>query len=337
MGVKTHVYSIDALRGYASLIVCLFHLSDSGKAFESTILRAFANHGGIGVQIFFLISGFVIPYALYTQRYRPSNLPQFLAKRLMRLHPPYIVSMLVAIVLWVRFGYSAGGHPLEVDYKNLALHLGYLVDLADASGVQVNWYIPVYWTLAYEVQFYLVVGLTIPLLTSHRLRNRLIGWAAFLGPQLLLGQSHGVVPVFFQQAYLFVFGILLFQVRVGLIRGSEFIVLGSLTLLTAGLKNPMLIYVPLIVILVLRFDVNTRITAFLGSISYSLYLFHDSFGQWLRGALITVARMDEVSAVLLAILGSIAFATVMHVLVEKPAIRWAKSLRRPRVLHGAGA
>jgi peptidoglycan/LPS O-acetylase OafA/YrhL len=110
--------------------------------------------GHDGVCLFFIVSGFVIPFALFTANFVWRAFPSFMAKRLVRLEPPYVISIVLAVALWWHFRFSAGGTPLDVAPTTAALHLGYLIDIARSFGAAVEWYVPIYWTLAYELQYY---------------------------------------------------------------------------------------------------------------------------------------------------------------------------------------
>ena len=89
----------------------------------------------------------------------------------------------------------------------------------------------------------------------------------------------------------------------------------------------------------LRVNIKTAVTTFLGKISYSLYLYHEVFGLWLIGALVRVAKFDPLQSFAVSTCVTIMFAYVMYALVERPAIRMAKTLVtfEPRRSSGASA
>ena len=55
--------------------------------------------GWAGVEVFFVISGFIIPFTLWQSGYRLKNYARFILKRIIRLDPPYLLSILLAIAL----------------------------------------------------------------------------------------------------------------------------------------------------------------------------------------------------------------------------------------------
>ncbi|WP_092409923.1 acyltransferase [Pseudomonas sp. NFACC02] len=106
------------------------------------------NYGPFGVSIFFLISGFVIPFSL--ARLAPG---QFLIARLLRIYPTYIAaSLLMLATVWLssRYWGQAFSMPLGRLLANLVLLQG---NLGSASIDLVNW------TLSIEIKFYIVAAL----------------------------------------------------------------------------------------------------------------------------------------------------------------------------------
>ena len=67
-----HIPVFDHLRGMAALAVCLFHFTCGNPEFlsPSDPIRGVGSFGWLGVEAFFVISGFVIPYSLYLRSYR---------------------------------------------------------------------------------------------------------------------------------------------------------------------------------------------------------------------------------------------------------------------------
>jgi len=95
---KNNIVVLDSLRAFAALSVCLFHFVCTTTGYITTdwILNLF-DIGKYGVQLFFVISGFVIPWSMYAAGFQLKNLFSFLFKRLARLEPPYVFSVLIAL------------------------------------------------------------------------------------------------------------------------------------------------------------------------------------------------------------------------------------------------
>ena len=156
---------LDGLRGIAALAVVFshfggthnFHYRDDPPAFHDFVW------GGTGVQLFFMISGFVI---LMTAR-RASRPSDFVISRAARLYPPYWLSLAFAVVILALVqvpGYSLSPGQIIV---NLTMVQRWLL---------VDDVVDVYWTLAVEMQFYALV-LTLLILSRCRLSDRLVLWA----------------------------------------------------------------------------------------------------------------------------------------------------------------
>src|ERR1017187_46026 len=154
--------TLDALRGLAALGVCWFHFTNGNKAFlPDGLLKSSGAYGWLGVEMFFVISGFIIPYTLQRSGYRSSDYGRFLIKRIIRLDPPYLVAILAVIALNYASAASPGfnGPHFNFSLVQVTLHLGYL-----NVFFGYPWLNPVFWTLAIELQYYLAVGLLFPLI-----------------------------------------------------------------------------------------------------------------------------------------------------------------------------
>src|SRR5229473_3266591 len=97
---RGRVTTVDALRGIASLSVAWFHFTHGNPTFLSEgVLKSSGEYGWAGVHMFFVISGFVIPYALYKAQYSSRQFGRFLAKRIIRLDPPYFADIGLILAL----------------------------------------------------------------------------------------------------------------------------------------------------------------------------------------------------------------------------------------------
>lgn len=88
---------IQGLRGLASLAVAWYHLTEGlGSA-----LKQWGSIGAHGVEVFFVISGFVIPFSIWKLKRSNSltGFPKFMARRLLRIEPPYLVSLIMVVIL----------------------------------------------------------------------------------------------------------------------------------------------------------------------------------------------------------------------------------------------
>jgi peptidoglycan/LPS O-acetylase OafA/YrhL len=152
---------LDGLRGYAALVVVCFHLSPSvlGPGPHQAIFRHI-DFGKYGVLLFFLVSGYVIPMSLE----RHGSLRRFWIGRLFRIYPAYLAAIAVAVAI----GMWHGG---------VLAHATMLLDPLGLRGA-----VRVFWTLSYEMIFYLVVAG----LFAWRLHRHSGWWASGLALLALL-------------------------------------------------------------------------------------------------------------------------------------------------------
>ena len=161
VGDSNKIPILDPLRGLAALSVCFFHFSNGNTDYlQSTdIVERVGSYGWLGVEMFFVISGFVLPWSLWASSYNFSQYGRFVARRVVRLDPPYFACMLLVVGLQFLSSIAPGynGEPFSVSFPMLAAHFAYMNGL-----VGLEWLNPVFWTLAIEFQFYLLIGLLFP-------------------------------------------------------------------------------------------------------------------------------------------------------------------------------
>lgn len=92
---KRHYKTLDGLRGVAAVVVVVFHIFETFSGGDHT--RQIINHGYLAVDFFFVLSGFVIGYA-YDDRWGNMSAGSFFKRRLIRLHPMIIAGMVIGAV-----------------------------------------------------------------------------------------------------------------------------------------------------------------------------------------------------------------------------------------------
>jgi peptidoglycan/LPS O-acetylase OafA/YrhL len=270
------IVSIEFLRGVAAALVCYFHLSSGNIGFlpDTSIVKRSGSWGWAGVEIFFVISGFVIPYAMYRKNYTIRNIFVFLKKRIIRIEPPYLVSIIIVIFLGFISTLSPfyRGMPFSVDWINVVSHVAYLNVITEGA-----WLNPVYWSLAIEFQYYLLIALLFPLLVSDKRYVRLLFFVCFLALSFL-----PIAPGRFILNYTgyFLAGILLFQWVYKIATTPEMVLLLAISTGTIGYLYGVWMMLLIILTILIIVYVNEIPVVFrrLGLISYSLYLLHVPFG-----------------------------------------------------------
>lgn len=148
--IRSRLTWLDALRGFAAAVVALFHLSPTviGLDRHLAVYRHF-DLGRYGVLLFFLVSGYVIPMSLE----RHGSLRRFWAGRIFRIYPAFLLATAAGLLLA-----AAGWHrlPGTVHTETTASVLGHATMLADLLGLRGV--VRPFWTLSYEMTFYLIVA-----------------------------------------------------------------------------------------------------------------------------------------------------------------------------------
>ena len=317
------IHLVDALRGVAAVLVALFHFTHGNPRFLSVgLLHSAGAYGWAGVDIFFVISGFIIPMSLHRSGYSVRNFFTFVWRRIVRLDPPYLVSIVVVIMLAYASSMAPGfqGERFVLSLPRLFLHIGYL-----NGFFGVPWYSDIYWTLAIELQFYLLMGLIYPLLVDRRDE---IGTSVLA---LLALSGFAMSSPAYLTAWIFPFlmGITAFRFRSGLVSLPVFLV--QVLAASAGTRatlGPLPFFETMISTGAIAFVTMPpiRVVAFFGAISYPLYLLHITIG----GRVINIAARlqltpaGKLGAVFAAFALSTAAAYVLHQQVEVPAQRWSR-------------
>jgi peptidoglycan/LPS O-acetylase OafA/YrhL len=316
-----HLASVQGLRGIAAIAVALFHFTGQMSSVLANILH---EYGWLGVDIFFVISGFIIPYSLQGKGYTIRSFPNFMARRMVRIEPPYVASIAFFLLLWEvtsRLPYFRGAPP-DWTWGQVLFHLLYLIPVTS-----YHWITPVYWSLAYEFVFYVVIGLSF----SFIIRN---------GAGVTIAMTTAALAVMFYwtgqwdaRILEFGLGVILMRYMAGHDAGPVFcfwmVVLAGTIGAIAGIPTVVAVILTAMVILVPRTDPVPG-AYFFGAISYSLYLIHVPVGGRVVnfGLRYGDGPLFEAVLIMAALLVSILFAQIFAKLVEVPSIRAAKKLDR---------
>lgn len=340
------IYSIQYLRGIACMLVVLLHI----KSLMPLEYRNVFSNGGIGVDIFFIISGFIIYYA--TTKKEESKGKVYFIKRALRIYPLFFVVWLITSIM------NYGTEPFAKVIKALFfIHNDYSVG---APGFGFNMIGPA-WTLTFEVVFYLLF--MISCLISHKFRGliciiMLIAIPA--GLQFYFNGSYSLssyatanppfenpafglirvlgCPIYFEFAVGIFISMLMQKIhfRVGsrslmLISFSGFII-SIMLIMSFSISETqkfMLALSSFLFVLLIDFSHAKELKAlsFFGDISYAMYLCH-----WMIiKTYITFypnAWNPDNSAIKITVILILTVATsyLLHRLIEKPGIRLARKI-----------
>ena len=292
---ESRIAFLDGLRGIAILLVVLYHayarwpgLVPYGNTFAKLPIFAY---GWLGVQLFFMISGFVIFMTLEKCR----NFQEFILRRWLRLFPAMLVCSIAIFVMAPFFPERPDG---PVSYSGLLPGLTFIQpDLWGMLGFSVKGIEGAFWSLYVEVKFYIIFGILYFVVGWRKAVVTLIGLfcIATIIPVLRKFAPTMDIDLISKIVYLtsgrcygwFAAGALYYkyfreQRKTLLIYAM---VIASLSTLVEGTLNWKLTLFALLVVMLFTFAIaNTRVQAllthpsllFMGFISYPLYLLHEN-------------------------------------------------------------
>jgi peptidoglycan/LPS O-acetylase OafA/YrhL len=325
VAVDSRIEVLDSLRAFAALSVCLFHFvcTTTGYFKNGTLLSIFSV-GKHGVEAFFVISGFVIPWSMYMGRYKLSNFFLFFLKRLSRLEPPYLVSVaLAALFLFLRSVWIGTGEYTGLSFNRIALHVGYMIPFVKGY----EWLNPVYWTLAIEFQYYLLMALVfVPFMKMNTFVR-----AVFYSVLLVAGQfspSH----VIFCWLPFFLPGIDLFLLKSGKINVKEYLFFSAALFSYLFFRFPAVsVFFALVPVVFVLFFSQKSVWGlnWIGKFSYSVYLIHPILGAAVVNVLSHYFTQPlQKALVVLVGLGFTLFCSwILYIFVEKPSKKFSASVR----------
>jgi peptidoglycan/LPS O-acetylase OafA/YrhL len=354
--------TIDGLRGIAAFSVGLFHFNEaivrSAPHWLPSWGQYVAVNGFMGVEIFFVISGFVIAYSVREGDYTFRYLGLFALRRSIRLDPPYWCTIaLECLLLFISVKlFPSLVRPLPSVAQALS-HLIYAQAILGYEDI-----VPVFWTLCYEIQFYLllitllVIWQKASALASPRSRRSasILVLAALFAISLVLRYSGRHLPVHglaLERWFQFFLGVLTYWVVSRKLAASYLgvayvSIVAALILSRAGPLQLLPVVVSAGILLLGRRDLLDSVFAnrplqFMGRISYSFYLIHGPIGwRWISllervvgprfGLAWAWIAFASASAV------SIGASALMWWLVESPTMRLSKRIRLPSRLAEPG-
>jgi peptidoglycan/LPS O-acetylase OafA/YrhL len=152
---KGHVNSLDGIRGIAILLVLFFHCFENIPVFPVNYISEL---GWVGVDLFFVLSGFLITGILVDTKERENYLTSFFAKRALRIFPLYYLT-LTLFFLALKIPGLASINPVfdTRHYQSSIYYFTFTQNLFFAfNGWGVTDILNHFWSLAVEEQFYLI-------------------------------------------------------------------------------------------------------------------------------------------------------------------------------------
>lgn len=282
MSQRKRFTEIDALRGLAALAVVLYHYTiryeERFGEFTGVYSEIFA-FGEYGVQLFFIISGFVI----YMSILKVKSVSDFAIKRSFRLYPAYIF----AVVLTFTIVSLASIDQLKIDIMPALINLTMFQDFLGAPRVD-----GVYWTLRVEMTFYILMGILLFFKIEKKVMPIVLSWLSVSAViQLIHASVDSELTTMIREFsiasfnHLFIIGIMFFCIwqygnQLKYHAMIAVCVLYDLTFMSV--ENALLtgVFVATFYLVInnkLQF-LSSRVLVFFGTISYPLYLIHQNIG-----------------------------------------------------------
>ncbi|MGB3797324.1 MAG: acyltransferase [Alteraurantiacibacter sp.] len=332
--------SLDGLRGLAALWVAWFHIYQRNELIRpegliADLMHWTSQYGWLGVQAFFVITGFVIPYSIRAGRHAGgwSNAGRFMAKRGLRLYPPFLAAAALTFGIWFLAplvpGFSGEAPVLSVIWlvQNFTLTAPIFDEL---------WANPVFWSLVVEVQYYCVIALMFAIRPQIRGGQFAIALALCVAACILSALTPTYLHSLLSWAPLFVIGYLLYAHIVEERAPLPLLAVGMIALAAMVWSGQLLELVPVAVTVAIIWLTWSPgpVMLWLGAISYSLYLIHYPIGV---RAVRLFGRIDiwgiEIWAYLASMALVLAASWVFYAAFEKPSLRLSRSLRYREPCH----
>lgn len=333
---SNRLLELDALRGIAAILVMLFHYTTRyDELFGHATPVAFAVPWGyLGLNLFFMISGFVIFMTLDRTRH-PLD---FVVSRFSRLYPAYWIAVVATFSVLALFHLPGKTQTALTAAGNLAMFHN-LFGVAHVDNV--------YWTLEVELLFY---ALMLMLWCAGALQRPFAIIAAWLGLRLIyfIAAAAGTdlpylvtrilildtfpyfaigmavylrvtrpAPEQWKEPATVLAALLLIGITESAMQALATALFTALFYLAATHRLTLLRWTPLV---------------WLGAISYPFYLLHENIG-WTVIFQLEAAQWNPHAAIAAALVIALLAATLLHVLVEKPAM---EAIRRRYRAHRAG-
>lgn len=321
------IYELDVLRGIAALAVVFYHLTTRyTQIYGRGEINYFLNfpYGKLGVDLFFIISGFVI----YMTLNNTNSIKDFAVKRIVRLYPAYIAAVILTFSITSCYGLSDRSVSFIHAMINLTMLQGFLPGVPHVDNA--------YWTLTFELIFYSFIATVFALKLTKRIEY--IAWSWLLFSAALKAVTIFVPKSLFKlvgyiivadYCNLFIAGMMFyhlkkqkyvkFHVLIAACLIYEFVFRGLLS------GSVVLVFFGLFYALIydhFRLEKN-RLFSFLGAISYSLYLVNQNIGYVFINVLEKNGFTHEIF-VLIPLAGVILLAAIITYTIEKPMQRYAR-------------
>ncbi|OAI88731.1 hypothetical protein AYO36_00920 [Exiguobacterium sp. KKBO11] len=318
---------LDALRGLAAIAVVLYHYTTRiSEIYPNYSYSGFKfPYGNLGVQLFFLLSGFVI-FLTIKNKLSPID---FLKKRAIRLYPSYIICVMITYLLISTFGLVGREVSISHALINFSLMEGFIPGIKYVDGA--------YWSLTVEITFYIFIALLLYMGFMKYIFETLCLWlaASFTLFLLLEKTDYKLLEILYQKtisnySYLFIAGISFYFLSQKF--SWRYLALLLSTLIFQYMSSDFTTFIVVMILyLILWGAINQKLKflsnslfVFLGNISYSLYLIHQNIGYII---LLELNKLGISShyIIVIPLITSILISYLITIYCEKPMMKYLKT------------
>jgi len=308
---------LDSLRGIACLSVLLFHYTTKfSEIFNTSVTTQLFDfkYGGLGVDLFFIISGFVI-FLTIKKNTKPL---EFVYKRFTRLYPTFWVCVFITFFL-IKFSDLV---MYQRSYYELMINLTMIPDIFGVKRVD-----GVYWSLLPELMFYFLMFC---LLLFRKIRH--IDLLCFIWLlAILLNSFRDVMPLRvllnLNFGHLFIIGISFYKIKNKEAKWWTHLFILASFIVSFIISESLYKHVFLLLFIVVFYMfvygklkwIKLKPLIILGEISYALYLIHQFVGYIIINKLIDYGVENNIILILIPSVITMALSYGITFYIEKPA------------------
>lgn len=339
---STKFEGLQLLRAVAAIAVLGYHAAaverETGASYQR-LLGFFEHFGYAGVDLFFVLSGFIITWT--ARNYSPDlrGITDYVGERLARIFPIFWVIWLISALTYYVVFKQNYCHPDDV--------LASATRSLSLVSQQGHCILPQAWTLSWELLFYLVVGALLPVFLAHKFVVA-SAWTALVLANIAFGFTEALVLSYF--CLYFIAGIVIAALieRRAVYAPRAFTAIGMLWLVGASIANWRFgIASDDLLVRFVGFGVGSALTIYglvatelvrdrsrrhaaslLGDASYSIYLFHVTalflMSKMYLANSSPAAHYAWVAGLLIV---PLALSSILFMALEKPMLRWFRSHR----------
>ncbi|OJT47074.1 acyltransferase family protein [Serratia plymuthica] len=326
---------VDSIRGIAAISVVIAHFLVPIYGYDEFVFSHVFDIGKIGVVLFFIISGFIIPFSF---RRENGGVQAFFISRFFRLYPGYWFSLLLYLVV----SYSLGQQfPLHQVLANITMF---------QTALRVKDIVGVYWTLFIELVFYFICICSFILGVLNKVRFNFISSLVMLVIALVLAVARRKLDEAFPVALPLALSLMMFgglwrsylldgdliakklakyyiAIFVCVIPVVSFFSYGTEPGHTMRYTITYYLSMLLFILLTTRLRIHNKFMVLMGVISYSVYLIHPSLLIVYEYFTADLPKMHRYLLGILGVIFTLPFSFMVYKFIELPSITLGRRVK----------